>query len=510
METPFPLDLPRLVMRRAAMVALLTGLLTALLGLQRTGNNIESEVQAALGLAGVMARLGSLDALDDREAVRAVQHTLLSAELRHLSVRIHSADGRVHLEPVPPPADPQPLATLMRWHRAWASSPEQRSVTWQLSRPTSAPWTVTLSASPDSERREALTDLSSMLGLLALGTAAVLLVMQWNVRQALRPLGALLQAIAGIETREPERVRRLPPMPLRELEAIAHALRHLSSSLDATEQARRELSRKIVTLQEDERAHLARELHDEFGQRLTALRLDAAWLTRQLDDRPTQQAVVAGMAACCAEVQQDIRGLLLRLRPLGSGQGDAESSTLRRLVEALEPLIRSWQDSARRDGGAELVFSVAVREPDGAQAPASAALQETLHLPDPLALAVFRLTQEALTNVARHAQARHVVVQLVWCVPAAPTAGDAVPILQWQVEDDGRGLPALDAARQRGSGLGGMQERVWALGGEWQVRAPPAPGHGLRLSARLPVIPLESLAQGGVHAQPVTAPSGRS
>jgi two-component system sensor histidine kinase UhpB len=96
-------------------------------------------------------------------------------------------------------------------------------------------------------------------------------------------------------------------------------------------------------------------------------------------------------------------------------------------------------------------------------------------LPVDLALAIYRLTQEALTNATRHADAARVDVRV-----GARANGD----IEWSVEDDGVGLDA--GALHRGNGLAGMRERVWAHGGEIEigVRSEKAERHGVRISAR--------------------------
>jgi two-component system sensor histidine kinase UhpB len=358
---------------------------------------------------------------------------------------------------------------------------------------------VSLTASHESERREALDDLLGMLALLGLGITALLLVMQANVRHALRPLAALLQAIRGIEStdqRAVDAVRSLPSMAMRELDVIAAALRHLALALDEASEQRRQLSQKVLSLQEDERAHLARELHDEFGQRLTALRLDTAWLQRQLatparpDTPPASPEQLAGvvddMAARCAEVQADIRDLLVRLRPLGPGSGQGNVGWLD-IVDQLEGLIESWRGSASRAGDGERT-SYELRCEVLGDAP--------VDLPRPLALTVYRLSQEALTNIARHARARHAVLTLRWqadraASPATRDGQHTVGILHWSVEDDGTGIDDPVTAMSRGNGLGGMQERVWALDGQWRLGRAHTGGTpdrpGLLLSATMHV-----------------------
>lgn len=223
----------------------------------------------------------------------------------------------------PPPAPPvaAPLGWLLALHRELLSAPDHRHVSWTVPRADGASWTVSLAASHDSERREAMANLVDMLLLLLACVAGLLLVMRWNVRRAFAPLDRLLEAIAGIELHNVKAVQALPTMPIRELEAVAGALRHLGGALDAAEAQRRLLSQQVLTLQEDERARLARELHDEFGQCLTALRVDAAWLARRVADQPALRQVVDGMSGQCERVQLDIRGPPTRLQPFGPGQG---------------------------------------------------------------------------------------------------------------------------------------------------------------------------------------------
>jgi two-component system sensor histidine kinase UhpB len=97
-----------------------------------------------------------------------------------------------------------------------------------------------------------------------------------------------------------------------------------------------------------------------------------------------------------------------------------------------------------------------------------------------MVLTLYRISQEALTNVARHAQATRATLQLTLL-----RAGDAIEI-EWQVSDDGVGLDTLEAAQQRGDGLAGIRERVWAFGGDLQCAAAvgaPAVKPGLVLRA---------------------------
>ncbi len=521
---PLPQRLARRIMRRAGWLALLVWLVSLGLGLVRMAEDVAEEVDAAAGLALAMSELGRLGAgvagpadpgPEVLDALARLQH---ARPLRHLQLQVSDHAGRVLLPALPPARDGSGLAWLDAWP-AWlspaTSAPQQ--VQWPLPRPDGRAWTVTLTASPEAERLEAMRSLVESLALLAAAALGLLLVMHLNLRRALAPLQRLLAAIAGIEQADTGPVRALPPMPVAELEAVAGALRHLGSALDEAESARRRLAQQVLSLQEDERGRLSRELHDEFGQRLTALRVDATWLARCLeaaqmpaavgDVQDAQTAVprlpastpaasrlpeaavlAAGMADRCGEILQDIRHLLTRLQPFGAAEAagsdrpaeDAGAEPLRRLAGLLDGLVEAWQG---RGPSIQARWS-SLPGPDAPQAVPWQSLPDTHTLPRPLALALYRITQEALTNVARHAQAQRIDLSIT--LTSAPQPGQP-PAVHWCVEDDGCGLGDPAAAARRGNGLAGLRERVWALGGELQIGpaeasdTTPGAGPGTRL-----------------------------
>jgi two-component system sensor histidine kinase UhpB len=474
------LDLPRLVMRRAGSVAAAVLLLALGLGLARMGADIDDEVDAAVTLAQWMAKLTAAAPLDDAAALGELRKLLADHPPRHLLLSVQDGDGRLLLVP-PAPQPTTALDGLLALHRRLLSAPDARQVSWDLLRPGGARWTVTLTASHESERREAMVNLVGTLALLLACIAGLLLAMRWNLRRALAPLDRLLAAIDGIEGHDAQAVQALPAMPVRELETLASALRHLGGALDAAQAQRRLLSQQVLTLQEDERARLARELHDEFGQRLTALRLDAVWLSHQVAGQPLLMPVVEGMARQCALVQQDIRSLLSRLQPFGHDD-DAHSESLLRLVSLLRALVASWIQPGR---GQATVCRLDLRWLDSDGQPIAWPnddAAEDLRLTGSLALAIYRISQEALTNVARHAQASVATLALSCRGDTRPGA----PLrIDWSASDDGVGLIDAEAVSQRGKGISGIQARVWAQGGELccePLQAGSA-NPGLRLSA---------------------------
>jgi len=236
--------------------------------------------------------------------------------------------------------------------------------------------------------------------------------------------------------------------------AIQNALAYqqrLSAEVALTEsyERLRALAAKLESVREEERTQIARELHDQLGQALTAMKFDLAWLT----DRLVQKDATLAHKAKTVTAQMDamiktVRRIATELRP---GMLDDLG-----LAASIEWLARDFE---KRTG---IVCEVSVSSPD-------------LPLPRAQSLALFRIFQEALTNVARHASAQHIEVQLA----ATPEA------LTLQVHDDGRGIQAGEIAGLHSLGLLGMQERAKRLGGTFDIHG--VPGDGTIVTVSIPV-----------------------
>jgi len=249
------------------------------------------------------------------------------------------------------------------------------------------------------------------------------------------------------------RVRNLLHMRFLHL-ALQHQNQALEERVRERTQREREarerlqvLSRQLVDLQETERRELARELHDQIGQMLTGLRMT---LRTAMDVDPNEQR---GYLATADELARELLG---RVRALALDLRPAMLDDLG-LLEAL--LWHHEQYTART--GVRVIFKHSGLE---------------RRLPGPTETAAYRIVQESLTNVARHAQIDEVEVQ-AW------TDGDGLLL---QIEDHGCGFDSEAAlARGTSSGLTGMRERAAVLGG-W-LRITSAPGESTTVTAMLPV-----------------------
>jgi len=217
------------------------------------------------------------------------------------------------------------------------------------------------------------------------------------------------------------------------------------------QQELRELSARVLEAREEEKTRIARELHDEFGQLLTALKMDLAWLRERL---PREDAELAARAGSMGELL------------------DRTVTSSRRLAADLRPLMlddlglpdaTQWlTEEFGKRSGVRLAYQAG--EQDGIDA-----------LEKGAATAVYRAIQESLTNIARHSGARNGWVLLT------RENGD----VRVEIEDDGRGIAPEDLAKAGSLGLKGMRERVAYYGGTLEIVR--APRGGTRVRLRMPL-----------------------
>ena len=215
----------------------------------------------------------------------------------------------------------------------------------------------------------------------------------------------------------------------------------------------RRLAMQALDAQEAERRHLARELHDELGQYLNAISLDAGRIRDLSAQRePEVHRLALALMQSANHVYREIGGMIRRLRPIGLDEFG--------LPTALEHCVESWRERLPQAS-----FTLTV---DG----------DFSELTDALNITLYRLVQEGLTNVSKFARASRVEIYLV----RAPEEGNRAGEIVVTMADDG---PGMDLAKpRRGLGLIGMRERVEALGGEFHIAS--TPGNGFLFCARVP------------------------
>jgi two-component system sensor histidine kinase UhpB len=273
-----------------------------------------------------------------------------------------------------------------------------------------------------------------VLGLLHLALA--------RAEAPLKKLSAGFDAVGGGDYGA-----RVPAAGPREISHLARAFNRMTERLGGLEGANRRLAGQLSAIQEEERADLARDLHDEMGPFLFAMRVDAENIASLAKD--SGQGAIAQRAAAIGEavshIQNHVRLILKQLRPAGLADVG--------LAQAIANLATFWQ--RHHDGIAIALDTGAAAHGFGPETDA----------------AIYRLVQESLTNAARHGGARQ-----VWIAIAADSGAIRVT-----VEDDGAGLSGSGGD---GMGLKGMRERLAALSGSVSLRN--RAGGGARLEAVIP------------------------
>ncbi|MEI9936897.1 MAG: PAS domain-containing sensor histidine kinase [Pseudomonadota bacterium] len=217
----------------------------------------------------------------------------------------------------------------------------------------------------------------------------------------------------------------------------------------------RALASHVNSATEREKGRLAREIHDVLGQELTGLKMDTAWITRRLG-RPEPLAVAAVLQRL-REMTQQIEGCVQTVRRIATGLRPGVLDDLG-LSAAIDWQVHEFE---RRSG-----ISVLLTAPE-----------EDLDVDRERATALFRILQEVLTNVARHAGARTVSVVVT----------EELGLLTLNVRDDGRGITDQEATSSRSLGILGIRERVSPFGGFLAIHGEPSVG--TRVTVRLPVSP---------------------
>ncbi len=239
------------------------------------------------------------------------------------------------------------------------------------------------------------------------------------------------------------------PEVLKSKVAIFVELHMKSERLRESEDKLRRLAAHLISVREEERAHIAREIHDELGQVLTGIKMEVGWLQKRLKE-PALLEKCDSMAKLIDSTVQTVRKIATGLRP--------EMLDDMGLIAAV-----GWQakDFQKRTG----IRCRAKLPPEGTK------------LDLDISTTAFRIFQEILTNVARHSRATRVDIELTV----------TEELLKLGVVDNGVGIASSELNGRKSLGLLGMQERALLFGG--QVGITGTPGHGTSVSVQIPIIP---------------------
>jgi two-component system sensor histidine kinase UhpB len=430
------------------LTALAASLLIVLAGLwlHGTRNSIHEEVEAASRVSeqwlhAVLGEMHDVPAAAHGERLLGVARAIGRVRANELEIR--TATGETIYR------SPAPTYKAGRTVPGWFAG----LLATELPARTLAVEGYTLTLHPDASRAilDAWDDLAAMAGWAVALLGLIFVATRGALGQALRPLKQIMRALD--RTGRGRFDTRLPLFATPELGRISRAFNGMADRLgEAVDQnvrleSDREVARRMQAGLEEERRVIARELHDELAQGITAVRALAGAIVQRTGDAPSLHIPAQGIVAVTGEMQDGVRNILHRLRP-AAGNG---------LAATLERQLAGWQEQHP-----EIIVNSSLAI--GPQP-----------LADDLAMTVVRIVQEGLTNVVRHAHATQVDLAIT------RVAG----WLQLTLADNGCGRHGqLSAQPGCGLGLAGMGERIAALGGHLQFETPA--GGGFRIVARLP------------------------
>jgi two-component system sensor histidine kinase UhpB len=421
--------------------------------LSSVGADVSRETEASTQVAVLLHAIDSsiVDAPDLPTARSGAADIIRRSEpLRHIKVDL--LDGTGNVLAMSPTDQPQGG----RLARMLLSSATNVTLSYELLYRGEPLGRLRLLTNPLSEITEIEKRLFRDLTLLTLTIVAMAASIYFIVRRGLLPVGQIHAALTRLEAGDLD--TRLPRFRLKDLDDLSKRFNHCAAAMQEAAVQRRELTRRLIDVEEAERKRLARELHDELGQSLTAIKVDAAYIAREAAGVSAKiETCARGVENVASDIMEIIRGMLARLRPHG-----LETVGLR---DTVQELVNGWQARVADKFRCKLHFAGPVNA-----------------LPADLNITVYRLIQECLTNAVRYSRARNIDIHLTVETesPGAKPQRVALSVQESEMAAEG---PQFRAS---GSGLLGMRERVQSHGGE--LRVDTGPSGGMSLQAWMPVM----------------------
>jgi two-component system, NarL family, sensor histidine kinase UhpB len=408
---------------------------------------IAAEVKASLALARALIDAGSANAKDSAATLVEVQKHL--PPTRHVLLGITDS------------VDPAAIMDIAERRHSGGSAPAWFVNLVAPARPVelvkvasageNAEW-IYIIPNPADEIGEVWADfcfIASICTVLVIIIAGSSLRMARNILLPIRALGE------GLERLEREDFQAsLEPVRFSELQNIESQFHSLVRSLKEKTSENQQLLQKLISAQESERKQVARELHDELGPCLFGIRAEAASILQGLKPTIPDNHIAARAKAIDSlvdTIQQINRRILQTLQPAALSE--------RGLACALRDLVDGWQDTYP---GITWSLDFAENALNG--------------LPEEVSLAVYRMVQEGLTNIARHSECSEAGIVISRHMNGTAETLDVV------VKDNGKGFEQLPCSA---GGLKGMEERIHKLGGEFRVRGKFGMGVSVRASIPL-------------------------
>jgi len=304
--------------------------------------------------------------------------------------------------------------------------------------------TLIIQANPLDEITEVWHESIAFFSTLVILVLLTFLSVHLVFNKTLKAIQTIVSNLQGIEKGEYD--QKLPDFNTQEYDSIAKAVNHMADVLKTTRQQNQALTQHSLEIQEEERQHLSQELHDEFGQSLTAIKVMAVTAAHEKSDT---QKITASIIDICDHLMTVLRSMMKQLHPL--------ILTELGLKATLDDLLIQWQSRSP-----DTTFTLQVDE-------------AVDNIDKTIVIQIFRVIQESLTNIIRHANASYVSISL--------EINSQSDILELIIDDNGQGCELNNL--NTGFGLQGMTERVKLLNGTFKLQSQP--GQGMQVKAKIPL-----------------------
>lgn len=408
----------------------------ALMTLWHAKRAVEQEMQSSIHLA---TQLVTFELSQNHARTQWLAQLNALKETRHLHIQLKEPSGNTLTVPITqnlPTIDTPP-----RWFvNLVAGAPIQIERTLTTSDGNAL--IMLIEANPLNEISEVWDESLAFFGLLCSLVILVFVTIHVILSRVLKAISIIVQSLSRVEQGDYQ--SQLPHFSSEDMNQIARAMNHLIGKLNASQQENRALTQHTLAIQESERQRLAQELHDELGQSLTAIKVMTVTVAKLENGANTLiKSSTDQVVSICDHLMGVVRSMMQQLHPL--------ILTELGLKAALEDLIAHWQQ--RHD--LTIVF---------------VCHGEIECLPETICIHIFRMVQEGLTNVLRHANASAVSIDL---------SIDENQQLRLVMRDNGQGCDT--AHIQKGFGLLSMRERVRSLQGEFHIHTQPEHGMAIHI-----------------------------
>jgi two-component system, NarL family, sensor histidine kinase UhpB len=411
--------------------------LASIISIWQARSSVKKELDSSLKLANQLIQINIHNpiALDSW-----LPHFLSLEQSRHLSIRLYQPSGEIlefssknpQIGQKPPPA----------WYVRLISA-ESQKIEQHLTGKDGKAFSLIIQANPMDEIGEAWQESLNLFSILVLLMALVILMVNLLFNKAFKAISGIVNTLKAIE--QGNYAARLPEFTVSEYNDIANAVNHMAAVLDATRSENQALTGHILQIQEEERQLLAKEMHDELGQSLTAVKV-LATTAKNIKGNPAP--IANKIIDICDHLSVVVQSMMRHLHPLALTELGLKAS--------LEDLLNHWLE-----GHPDLILTLSC--PDTAD-----------NLDHKITIQIFRVVQECLTNIMRHADATQAHVRL-------ELKPDKRLLLE--IVDNGKGCDLKET--KKGFGLLGIRERITILGGNLSIQTEHQ--QGMKICAEIPL-----------------------